>query len=476
MKLRTRFLLILLTVVFSGALCTFVLIRTSAENVFRSYVFSGDREKARLYAALLGELYARDRSWDGVQSFLAEFPALVYSFLDRRIHGDGTWVYPFRLPPEASRVLGAERIVVADGNGIIVADTAGDLLGSVHPPHHLVSGVPVLADTVRVGAVLVGSMIDSSLTPTGERFLEALTVSLGTATLVSGLLAFVLGLFFMLRVSRALGSLTSGARRVAGGDFTVRVPVRGRDEIAELSDSFNLMTDELRKLEEAKRRIIADSAHELRTPVTLIRGTLEGILDGVFPADEGTLKSVHEETLRLSRLIDTLRELELIESGKLALRIESVDIGELAEGTTVLFASSLKEKEITLNVSIRSSPAPSLRGDRLRLSEVLYNLVSNAVRHSPEGGRIEIGVAGEEGRVMIEVADSGPGVPAEERERIFERFYRIDKARSSEHGGRGLGLAIAAEIVKAHGGTLSVGTSSLGGASFRIRIPVATPF
>ena len=470
MKLRTRFLLILAAVILAGSVSTFVLIRASAESVFRSYVFSGDRDKAKLYAALLGELYAKNRSWEEAKKFLEEFPVLVYSFLVK------DWAYPFTLPPGTSKILGAERIVVADEKGVIVADTGGNLLGTVHPPHHLETGVPVMADFRRVGTVLVGSMIDSSLTPTGERFLTALTGSLAAATLVSGLIAFVLGLFFMLRVSRALGKLTEGARRVAGGDLAVLIPVQGKDEIAELSDSFNHMTGELRKLEEAKRRIIADSAHELRTPVTLIQGLLEGMMDGIFPTDAATLKSVHEETLRLSRLIDTLRELEVIESGRLELHLEDVDLGLLASQAAALFAGRLQDKGLSLSLPPAEPAVPPIKVDRLRLGEVVYNLLANAVRHTPEGGRIRISIDRSEEFTVFKVEDSGPGVPEEEREKIFERFYRIDKARSAARGGSGLGLSIAREIVRAHGGSLTAEASDLGGAAFLVRLPACEIF
>ena len=470
MKLRTRLLLILLTVILSGSFCTFFLIRASAENVFRSYVFSGDREKAKLYATLLGEFFEKNRSWDEAKSFLDEFPVLFYSLLDKRIHGE-TWNYPFRLPPETSRVLSIERIVVADEKGIIVVDTAGDLLGTIHPPHHLASGIPILAESRRVGTVVVGSMIDSSLTPTGERFLTALTGSLAAVTVLSASIAFLLGLFFTLRVTRALGTLSEGARRVAGGDLTVRVRVRGKDEIAELSESFNLMTAELQKLEEAKKQIIADSAHELRTPVTLIQGILEGMMDGVFPTDTATLKSVHEETLRLSRLIDTLRELEVIESGRLELVLEPVDLAELAMRAAGLFQGQLKEKGLTLTLPPSAEGLPPVKGDYLRLGEVVYNLLANAVRYTPPGGRIRIALEAIEGFAVLKIEDSGPGVPREEREKIFERFYRTDKSRSSARGGSGLGLSIAREIVRAHGGSLSVEEAVLGGASFSVRLP-----
>jgi len=365
----------------------------------------------------------------------------------------------------------SDRIVVADGDGVIVADSSGELLHTVHPGKHLAHGVPIVVDSERKGTVLVGSMVDSSLSGINERFLGSITTALIWAVLVSSGIALLLGLILSAQVTRPIAMLTQAVRNVAAGDLSASVETFGRsggkDEIADLSASFNVMTAELKRLEDAKKQIIADSAHELRTPVTLIQGTIEAMIDGIFPLDVATLESVHEETIRLSRLIDTLRELEIIESGKLVLTLEPIDAVELLNKTAALFAASAKEKNIQLKVE---SPACvlSIKADYIRIGEAVYNLVSNAIKYTQAGGTVRLRVLGDSnlGLVRFCVDDSGPGIPVEERERIFGRFYRIDKSRSAVGGGRGLGLAIAGEIAKAHGGGISVGDSDLGGASF----------
>jgi signal transduction histidine kinase len=233
------------------------------------------------------------------------------------------------------------------------------------------------------------------------------------------------------------------------------------------------MTGELRQLDEAKRRIIADSAHELRTPVTLIRGTIEAMLDGVYPADEAHLRSVHEETIRLSELIDALRELELIDSGEIKLNLVPVDVGRTLEKAAALFKTSASEKGIDLILDPGLRRDLTARADLLRLDEVLYNLIANSIKYVPRGGTVELSAAPTTKGVLISVDDSGPGIPLGERARIFERYYRMDKSRAQDTGGRGLGLAIAFEIVRAHGGTISAGESRLGGASFRVELPAS---
>ncbi len=474
MKLRARLSIYFFLVIAVVAGATLFFSRRTTESVFRSFVFSGDSEKAKIYATIFGDYYDERKDWRDLQSFLSELPQLVFSGLDRRIHSAEGSAPPGSYPGATISALLADRIAVADDRGIIVADTAGKLLRTVHPPMHLAHGVPIMVNGERKGTVLVGSMIDSSLTGIDERFLGSITTSLVWAILISACIALLLGLVFSTQVTRPVVALTQAVRRVASGDLSAAVKVGGRDEVSELSVSFNAMTEELKRLEEAKKQIIADSAHELRTPVTLIQGTIEAMIDGVYPLDIPTLQSVHDETMRLSRLIDMLRELEIVESGKLALALEPLDAAEIVQRAVSLFATSAAEKRIALGVE-SSEPPPRVEADRLRLGEVVYNLISNAIKYTPRGGRVRVGLdrSADGSRVLIHVDDSGSGIPEAERGRIFERFYRMDKSRSSDLGGRGLGLAIANEIVKAHGGSLSVGDSDLGGASFVVSLKSA---
>jgi signal transduction histidine kinase len=426
-----------------------------------------------MYAGILGEYYSENKKWDGIQSFLSEIPRLVYNQLDRRIHGRQAQHQASAYGFDTISALLSDRITVIDLSGVVVADTAGKLLDTIHPPRHVSHGVPIIVNNAQKGTVLVGSMIDSSLTGINGQFLERIMISLLWATVFSAIIAFVLGLLFTASITRPLVSLTSAVRRVASGDLTVAVRVAGSDELSELSVSFNTMTEELNRLEQAKKQIIADSAHELRTPLTLIQGSIEAMIDGVFPLDIPTLENVHEETLRLSRLVDMLRELERIESGELALSFTDVDLGDLARKAVALFSSSAREKKLALLIA-GDRPAPALiRADYVRLGEVVYNLIDNAIKYTPEGGTVRLSFPLQDGagESVIRIDDSGPGVPSEERVRVFERFYRIDKSRATDRGGRGLGLAISGEIVKAHGGTIEVADSDLGGAAFIVRIP-----
>ncbi len=335
---------------------------------------------------------------------------------------------------------------------------------------------PTRTVPMRLKSAMIGTPWARCIPGANELFLAKLMKTLSIAILVSAALAALLGLGLSIQITRPLALLDGAARRIAAGELAVMVPVSGRDEVASLSASFNAMTEELKRLDEAKRRIIADSAHERRTRVTLIRGLLEGVIDGVHPLDMDMIKSVHDETLRLSRLIDMLHELELIDSGELKLSLDEVELIPALEKAASLFGPSAGEKGICIEVGRPDTDGARARVDVLRFDEVLYNLIGNAIKYSPKGGKVLCTARRAGPSVRVAIEDSGPGIPEPEREKVFERFYRMDKSRAQDSGGRGLGLSIGFEIVKAHGGSIGIEDSPLGGSSFVVTLPaIPTP-
>jgi signal transduction histidine kinase len=253
------------------------------------------------------------------------------------------------------------------------------------------------------------------------------------------------------RMFTPLDELFNASERVANGDYSVRVQEKGPPEVHALTRSFNSMAERLQVNDLQRRNMLADISHELRTPITVIQGNVEGMLDGVYPADETRLKSIIEETQILSRLVDDLRTLALAESGALRLKIEPTNLAGLILDAVSGFETQAKEKDIQIQVALAGGEDANVDPQRIR--EVLTNLLSNALRYTLRGGAVNVGLAeavlDNERDITIFVADSGPGIESERLPHVFDRFYK-----SSDSGGMGLGLSIAKYLVEAHRGKI----------------------
>jgi signal transduction histidine kinase len=273
-----------------------------------------------------------------------------------------------------------------------------------------------------------------------------------------------------------LADVMEAADAVAEGDFSVRVAERGRgNQFTGLARSFNRMAAELERSDALRRNLTADVAHELRTPLHIIRGNLEGVLDGVYAPTSEHVAATLEETATLSRLVDDLLILSQAEAGQLPLQMESVDIADLLADVQTSFGGLAAEKQIDLQVRIDGRPERLVvTGDALRLDQALSNLVVNALQHTPPGGRVRLQAGRQDGLLRLEVADTGEGILTEDLPFVFDRFWRGDPARSRSGGaGAGLGLAIAKQLVEAHQGTISVDSAPGQGAQFVILLPAA---
>jgi len=267
------------------------------------------------------------------------------------------------------------------------------------------------------------------------------------------LLTLLIGMLLMRRMVTPLSEVIAGAQAVAAGDLSARVRVRGPDDIRALSDSFNQMADSLERNDRERRAMLADIAHELRTPITVVRGRLEGILDGVYNADDGQIAQALDQTYLLERLVDDLRLLTLAEARQLHFDQKPVNLGELAERSVSLFEAEAIEHKIHLTLHVDPG-LKIIQADPQRLEQVISNLMNNAVRYVPDGGTVEVRVANNKDQVQLEVSDNGPGIPEADLPHIFDRFWRGDKSRSRSSGGTGLGLKIAKQFIEAQKGTI----------------------
>jgi two-component system sensor histidine kinase BaeS len=304
-------------------------------------------------------------------------------------------------------------------------------------------------------------------------FLDSVRNSLWLAALVAILTGVALGFFFSRLISGPMRQLTLAARKVANGDFSQRVTTNTDDEIGEVSAAFNTMSEQLETKEKSRRQLLADIAHELRNPLSIIQGNLEAWLDGVITPTSDQVASVYDETVLLSRLITDLRDLSLAEAGQLKLYQNATELGEFIFAEIVSVQMRCQEKQISISADLLSG-LPLALIDKDRIRQVLHNLVDNALRYTPAGGKIRIGADyAKPGWVTVSVSDTGAGIQRKDLPHVFDHFYKADRSRHRGHGGAGIGLAMVKRVVELHGGEVWVKSRKGKGTTFYFTLPVA---
>jgi histidine kinase len=279
--------------------------------------------------------------------------------------------------------------------------------------------------------------------------------------------------FVTRRIVSPIEEMTEASRRIAGGHYDERVHVVGEDELGDLAGSFNQMAHTLAQTEERRRQLIGDVAHELRTPLSSIRSVMEGLTDGVLPAESATFLSVQGEVSRLQRLVHDLEELSRAEAGQIPLEMELVYLAALIHTAAERLRPQFEDKDVQLSLDL-APDLPNLQADSGRMTQVLLNLMGNALQYTLAGGEVSVSAKAETGTIIIGVHDNGIGIAPEHLPHIFERFYRVDKSRARAGGGSGIGLTISEHIIKAHGGSISATSPGPNrGSTFSIILPVA---
>jgi signal transduction histidine kinase len=332
-------------------------------------------------------------------------------------------------------------------------------------------GATVYQGDEIIGTLYVDPISDLALRSAQNNFVETLNWTLVVTAILAGLAAIALTVILSRRILHPVAALTIAARQLETGDMTQRVRVHVTGEIGELAHAFNAMAETLSKNEELRRNMVSDIAHELRTPVTNIRGYLEAIQDGVLEAtDMPIIDSLWEEAMLLNRLIQDLQELALAEAGALDFEMQPVALDDLVEQTVSMLQPSASDKHISLSSQLPSD-LPPVEADQRRVAQVLRNLVNNAIRHTAQDGQVKVSAEVYSNEVEISVTDTGEGIEAEHIPYLFERFWRADPSRSRVTGGAGLGLAIVKQLVEAQGGRVQVESVKGKGSTFSFTLP-----
>jgi two-component system sensor histidine kinase BaeS len=292
-----------------------------------------------------------------------------------------------------------------------------------------------------------------------------ITVSLALAARVSILLAH--------HLLAPVRDLANGTRALAAGQFSTRLRVTSGDELGQLATDFNLLARTLERNEHMRRQLTADISHELRTPLSILHGEIEALQDGIRPCNADTLQSLHSEVVRLNTLVDDLYELSLSDLGALHYRKAPIDLGTVLDDALTAYRDRFASKNITIEAALMPHAPVMVFADVERLHQLFINLLENTLRYTNLDGRLCVWYARHEKTVVIHFQDSAPGVPTDALPKLFDRFYRVDAARTRSQGGAGLGLAICKNIVEAHGGEICAQPSPLGGVWMQITLPVS---
>jgi signal transduction histidine kinase len=450
-------------VTLASTLTVALLANAAAAATFRGYLAQSQVAESGVVERL-AVYYAAQGSWSGAEPLLtlARRPGAGQG------HGQGA-------------MMGGS-LALADADGQVVADPAG-LTGGVRlRASERAAAIPIVVEGRVVGYVLARTPAGAALPAAAERFLRSLNETLWMAGLLAGTLGLVLGLLIARGLAAPLGQLAAGARRIAHGRLSERVPVSGPLEVQTAARSFNEMAAALEAGEAQRRHMVADIAHELRTPLTVIQGNLRAMLDDVYPLSKSEVATIYETSLGLRRLVDDLRELSLAEAGRLELDLQPLVVATLLNRETALFADLAAEHGVSLRTELPAG-LPHAMADPGRVVQILHNLVSNALRHTPSGGVITLSAelvaatlddAGSERTrplLRFAVTDSGDGIAAADLPHVFERFYRADRGRTRGAGGSGLGLAITRQLVLLHGGSIGVESAPGQGSCFWFTLP-----
>jgi len=463
--MRTR-LVLAFTLVIVIALGTVLLVanlsaETQVQGYLRRFGMGGGSELTQS----LADYYRQNNSWAGVESLLSHESGQAMEQGQGQGRGPGAG-------QGGSQAGGmVSQNVIVDSDGVIVYAPDAARIGQALSQSELESALPVEVDGQVVGYLLTPGSAGGLPANFESQLLAKVRNATLLAALISGAVALILAVVLANQVIKPVKALTQSAERIAQGDLTQQVDVKGPPEVVTLGQTLNSMAASLQRSEKNRRALTADIAHELRTPLAVQQANLEALEDGVYPLNQEALKPLREQNELLIRLVEDLRTLSLADAGELELHKRPVDLRELTQLVTQSFEPALANNQITLQIE-SVGEMPKVMADPDRIQQILHNLLQNALRYTPAGQSIEITLQQEGKYLRLDLRDHGAGIPPEDLDLIFERFYRADSGREHASGSTGLGLAIARKLAEAHGGTLTASNHPQGGAVFTLRLPI----
>ena len=460
MRVYTRSLWFKLTLAFllvsvMGAVLVALLVNWQTQRQFDTLVQQIYQEDLANLNSQLTTYYQENNSWDGIEAILFnDRPADPAEFKSEK-------------PP--SRQL---PVTLVDKNGMVVFGDRHFPRGEELPESIINQGLPITVNDETVGWIIMDSFREGGdITDSPEaQFLVDLNRSTIWSALIAGGVALVLSIWLAGTISRPIHELKIATEQVAQGELGTQVAVHSADEIGDLTVSFNQMSTDLARANDLRRQMTADIAHDLRTPLSVIQGYTEALDEGKLPGTSEIYGSMHKQVLHLNRLVEDLRTLSLADAGQLSLYPQEVAPRDILEHSVLVYVPQAEQQQVTLSLEIPDM-LPRIVVDPDRIVQVLGNLISNALRHTPAGGEIRLAAQSVQDEIVVEVQDTGAGIPLEDLPYVFDRFYKGDKSRS-ESGESGLGLAIARSIVEAHKGHISVSSTPGQGTTFTISLPV----
>jgi signal transduction histidine kinase len=450
-RLLMAFILVIIVAIGSAS---FFVARSSWDEIKRYEEFNNSARFSRV-VSIISRYYFLNGSWDGIQPVIEQMGTME-----------------------------EKRIILTDESSITLADSKKELIGKEYDsteagedlylpiisvpssPHDSTGAIPSIH--LKIGTLYISPQNSSTLT---FYLSSAINRFLMWGALFAIALALLVTFFLSRRILSPVRALINTSKKLGKGDFDQRVNIKDKGEIGELAQTFNSMASDLQRVEKLRRNMVADIAHELRTPLSNVSGYLEAIRDDVIKPEPAVIASLSEEVDLLARLVNDLQELAIADAGELKLERQPEDLTQLITQSIKAIQAKVLEKGLMTSTDIPIE-LPLVDIDYHRVSQVLRNLLNNAILHTPSGGNIIVSAKPKDKMIEVSVTDTGEGIPAEELANLFERFYRIDKSRSRTGGGNGLGLTIVKRLVEAHGGTVGVKSEFGKGSVFSFSIPI----